>query len=187
MTGRRLLRRVRPARSLILRGRGRAIGKVELEGLVVWQPGLAQGVGEAAVLFGGGFLAEDEVDPAAPQLERMRITRLLLTDVTSTDGTITAHVRLADSHDHTLTISAPLPIGDQRQTPCRGRHHHRRTARPEQLRRNRQHPQPARHDQRHQRALLPAHRRPHHPRLLISLRQESWDWPCIVKYRLCRR
>jgi DNA invertase Pin-like site-specific DNA recombinase len=59
-------------------------------------------------------------DPATPQRERKRIARLLLTDVTvsRTSDTITAHVRLAGGQDHTLTIPAPLPIGDQRRTPA---------------------------------------------------------------------
>jgi len=59
-------------------------------------------------------------DPATPQRERKRIARLLLTDVTVTRTTdlITAHVRLAGGQDHTLTIPAPLPIGDQRRTPA---------------------------------------------------------------------
>ena len=59
-------------------------------------------------------------DPATPQRERKRIARLLLTDVTvtRTSDLITAHVRLAGGQDHTLTIPAPLPIGDQRRTPA---------------------------------------------------------------------
>jgi len=59
-------------------------------------------------------------DPATPARERKRITRLLLTDVTvsRTRDTITAHARLAGGQDHTLTIPAPLPIGDQRRTPA---------------------------------------------------------------------
>ncbi len=59
-------------------------------------------------------------DPAAPQRERKRIARLLLTDVTvsRTSDTITAHVRLAGGQACTLTIPAPLPIGDQRRTPA---------------------------------------------------------------------
>jgi DNA invertase Pin-like site-specific DNA recombinase len=59
-------------------------------------------------------------DPATPQRERKRIARLLLTDVTVSRAgdTITAHVRLAGGQDHTLTIPAPLPIGDQRRTPA---------------------------------------------------------------------
>ena len=32
--------------------------------------------------------------------------------------TITAHVRLAGGQDHTLTVPAPLLIGDQRRTPA---------------------------------------------------------------------
>ena len=59
-------------------------------------------------------------DPATPQRERKRITRLLLTDVTvtKTGDSITAHVRLAGGQDRTLTVPAPLPIGDQRRTPA---------------------------------------------------------------------
>jgi len=59
-------------------------------------------------------------DPATPQRERKRITRLLLTDVTisRTVHTITAHIRLAGGQDHILTIPAPLLIGDQRRTPA---------------------------------------------------------------------
>jgi len=59
-------------------------------------------------------------DPATPARERKRITRLLLTDVTvtRTGDTITAHVRLAGGQHRTLTIPAPLPIGDQRRTPA---------------------------------------------------------------------
>src|SRR5580693_4222044 len=59
-------------------------------------------------------------DPATPQRERKRIARLLLTDVTitRTRDTITAHVRLAGGQHRTLTIPAPLPIGDQRRTPA---------------------------------------------------------------------
>jgi len=59
-------------------------------------------------------------DPATPQRERKRIARLLLTDVTvsRTSDTITAHVRLAGGQACTLTIPAPLPIGDQRRTPA---------------------------------------------------------------------
>src|SRR5260370_306378 len=58
--------------------------------------------------------------PAPPQRERTRIARLLLTDVTvsRTSDTITAHVRLAGGQACTLTIPAPLPIGDQRRTPA---------------------------------------------------------------------
>ncbi|HEX3310676.1 MAG TPA: recombinase family protein [Streptosporangiaceae bacterium] len=59
-------------------------------------------------------------DPATPQRERKRIARLLLTDVTATrtTDTITAHARLAGGQHRTLTIPAPLPIGDQRRTPA---------------------------------------------------------------------
>ena len=59
-------------------------------------------------------------DPATPQRERKRIARLLLTDVTvtKTADLITAHVRLAGGQDHTLTVPAPLPAGDQRRTPA---------------------------------------------------------------------
>src|SRR5487761_1211963 len=59
-------------------------------------------------------------DPATPARERKRIARLLLTDVTVSRAgdTITAHVRLAGGQDHTLTIPAPLLIGDQRRTPA---------------------------------------------------------------------
>jgi DNA invertase Pin-like site-specific DNA recombinase len=59
-------------------------------------------------------------DPATPQRERKRIARLLLTDVTvtRTSDLITAHVRLAGGQNHTLTVSPPLPIGDQRRTPA---------------------------------------------------------------------
>ena len=59
-------------------------------------------------------------DPATPARERKRITRLLLTDVTvsRTGDTITAHVRLAGGQTCTLTVPAPLPIGDQRRTPA---------------------------------------------------------------------
>jgi hypothetical protein len=60
-------------------------------------------------------------DPATPARERKRIARLLLTDVTVSRAgdTITAHVRLAGGQDHTLTIPAPLPTGDQRRTPAK--------------------------------------------------------------------
>ncbi len=59
-------------------------------------------------------------DPATPARERKRIARLLLTDVTvsRTSDTITAQVRLAGGQDHTLSIPAPLPVGDQRRTPA---------------------------------------------------------------------
>jgi DNA invertase Pin-like site-specific DNA recombinase len=59
-------------------------------------------------------------DPATPARERKRIARLLLTDVTVTRTTdlITAHIRLAGGQDHTITLSPPLPIGDQRRTPA---------------------------------------------------------------------
>jgi len=59
-------------------------------------------------------------DPATPARERKRITRLLLTDVTVTRAgdTITAHARLAGGQARTLTVPAPLPIGDQRRTPA---------------------------------------------------------------------
>jgi len=59
-------------------------------------------------------------DPATPARERKRITRLLLTDVTvsRTGDTITAQVRLAGGQTCTLTVPAPLPIGDQRRTPA---------------------------------------------------------------------
>ena len=59
-------------------------------------------------------------DPATPQRERKRIARLLLTDVTvtRTSDTITGHLRLAGGQHRTLTIPAPLPIGDQRRTPA---------------------------------------------------------------------
>jgi hypothetical protein len=59
-------------------------------------------------------------DPATPQRERKRIARLLLTDVTvtRTGDLITGHVRLAGGQDHTITVPAPLPVGDQRRTPA---------------------------------------------------------------------
>ena len=59
-------------------------------------------------------------DPATPQRERKRIIRLLLTDVTThrDDDTITAHVRFAAGEHTTLTIPAPLPVGEQRRTPA---------------------------------------------------------------------
>jgi DNA invertase Pin-like site-specific DNA recombinase len=59
-------------------------------------------------------------DPATPMRERKRIARLLLTDVTVTRTTtlITAHIRLAGGQDHTLTITPPPHIGDQRRTPA---------------------------------------------------------------------
>ena len=59
-------------------------------------------------------------DPATPQRERKRIARLLLTDVTATQtgDLITAHVRLAGGQDHTITVSPPLPVADQRRTPA---------------------------------------------------------------------
>jgi hypothetical protein len=59
-------------------------------------------------------------DPATPQRERKRIARLLLTDVTATrtGDLITAHVRLAGGQDHTITVSPPLPVADQRRTPA---------------------------------------------------------------------
>lgn len=58
-------------------------------------------------------------DPTTPARERKRIARLLLTDVTvHRDGdTITAHVRFPAGDHTTITIPAPLPIGDQRRTP----------------------------------------------------------------------
>ena len=58
--------------------------------------------------------------PSHPQRERKRIARPLLTDVTVSRAgdTITAHVRLAGGQDRTLTIPAPLLIGDQRRTPA---------------------------------------------------------------------
>jgi DNA invertase Pin-like site-specific DNA recombinase len=59
-------------------------------------------------------------DPATPQRERKRIARLLLTDVTvtRTGDLITGYVRLAGGQDHTITVPAPLPVGDQRRTPA---------------------------------------------------------------------
>ena len=59
-------------------------------------------------------------DPATPQRERKRIARLLLTDVTATrtSDLITAHVRLAGGQDHTITVSPPQPVADQRRTPA---------------------------------------------------------------------
>ena len=59
-------------------------------------------------------------DPATPAGERKRIARLLLTDVTvtRTSDLITAHVRLAGGQDRTITVSPPLPVGDQRRTPA---------------------------------------------------------------------
>ncbi len=59
-------------------------------------------------------------DPATPQRERKRIARLLLTDVTATrtGDLITAHIRLAGGQDHTITVSPPLPVADQRRTPA---------------------------------------------------------------------
>jgi hypothetical protein len=58
-------------------------------------------------------------DPTTPTRERKRIARLLLTDVTvsRTADQITAHLRLQGGQDHTLTIPAPLTIGEQRRTP----------------------------------------------------------------------
>ncbi|MEO3863850.1 recombinase family protein, partial [Acrocarpospora sp. B8E8] len=58
-------------------------------------------------------------DPNTPARERKRIVRLLLTDVTMsrTADLITAHIRLRGGQDHTLTIPAPLTIGEQRRTP----------------------------------------------------------------------
>ena len=106
-------------------------------------------------------------DPATPQRERKRIARLLLTDVTvtRTSDMITAHVRLAGGQDHTLTVPAAPAHRRPAPDPSRGRHRHRRAARPAHHRRDRRHPQPARPGQRHRRTLPPAHHRPHHPRL----------------------
>jgi len=57
-------------------------------------------------------------DPATPQRERKRITRLLLTDVTvtRTSDTITAHARLAGGQHRTLTLPVPEPAWKIRQT-----------------------------------------------------------------------
>jgi hypothetical protein len=58
-------------------------------------------------------------DPATPQRERKRLTRLLLTDVTvtRTRKTITCHVRLQGGQDHTLTLPVPGTAWELRQTP----------------------------------------------------------------------
>jgi len=59
-------------------------------------------------------------DPATPQRERKRITRLLLTDVTihRDSDTITAHIRFPSGQHTTLTLPAPKPAPDQRRTPA---------------------------------------------------------------------
>jgi Recombinase/Recombinase zinc beta ribbon domain len=58
-------------------------------------------------------------DPATPQRERKRMTRLLLTDVTVTRNgkTITCNVRLQGGQDHTLTMPVPKTARELRQTP----------------------------------------------------------------------
>jgi DNA invertase Pin-like site-specific DNA recombinase len=57
-------------------------------------------------------------DPATPQRERKRVTRLLLTDVTllKTD-TIAVHMRLRGGQQHSLTIPIPPTAWQARQTP----------------------------------------------------------------------
>src|SRR6266498_3602101 len=57
-------------------------------------------------------------DPATPQRERKRLTRLLISDVTLTrTDQITAHVRLRGGQDHSLHLPIPLAAWQLRQTP----------------------------------------------------------------------
>src|SRR6266536_1982523 len=57
-------------------------------------------------------------DPATPQRERKRLTRLLISDVTLTrPDQITAHVRLRGGQDHSLHLPIPLAAWQLRQTP----------------------------------------------------------------------
>jgi hypothetical protein len=69
-------------------------------------------------------------DPATPQRERKRITRLLLTDVTVTRNakTITCNMRWQGGQDRTITLPVPKPPGNcarphptssKRSTSCR--------------------------------------------------------------------
>jgi hypothetical protein len=53
-------------------------------------------------------------DPATPQREHKRMTRLLLTDVTITRNakTITCNMRWQGGQDHTLTLPVPKPPGN---------------------------------------------------------------------------
>jgi hypothetical protein len=57
-------------------------------------------------------------DPATPQRERKRITRLLLTDVTVTRNakTITCNIRWQGGQDHSLTLPVPKTAWELRQT-----------------------------------------------------------------------
>jgi hypothetical protein len=57
-------------------------------------------------------------DPATPQRERKRMTRLLLTDVTVTRNakTITCNMRWQGGQDHTLTLPVPKTAWELRQT-----------------------------------------------------------------------
>jgi DNA invertase Pin-like site-specific DNA recombinase len=57
-------------------------------------------------------------DPATPQRERKRMTRLLLTDVTVTKNgkTITCNMRWQGGQDHTLTLPVPKTAWELRQT-----------------------------------------------------------------------
>jgi hypothetical protein len=57
-------------------------------------------------------------DPATPQRERKRMTRLLLTDVTVTKNakTITCNMRWQGGQDHTLTLPVPKNAWELRQT-----------------------------------------------------------------------
>jgi hypothetical protein len=58
-------------------------------------------------------------DPHTPDLERKRMARLLLEDVTlHKDAAITAHVRFKGGATHTLTVPRPLPAPQHRQTPA---------------------------------------------------------------------
>jgi cell division septation protein DedD len=58
-------------------------------------------------------------DPATPQRERKRMTRLLLTDVTVTRNakTITCNMRWQGGQDHTITLPVPKTAWELRQTP----------------------------------------------------------------------
>lgn len=58
-------------------------------------------------------------DPATPQRERKRMTRLLLTDVTITRNakTITCNMRWQGGQDHTITLPVPKTAWELRQTP----------------------------------------------------------------------
>ncbi len=57
-------------------------------------------------------------DPHTPDLERKRMVRLLLEDVTLLKGdTITTHVRFKGGATRTLSLSRPLPAWQLRRTP----------------------------------------------------------------------